>query len=99
VANKQRKIKTARKIEQMKTVKNIDFNLIIPKGTQIVLLNETKVLNENRFHAKGTVGKIVELPVDAAGARRTVAVYFSRSADRNKFDADRRSRSEYAEAE
>ena len=67
----------------MKTVKNIDFNLIIPKGTQIVLLNETKVLNENRFHAKGTVGKIVELPVDAAGARRTVAVYFSRSADRN----------------
>jgi hypothetical protein len=39
--------------------------LIIPKGTQIVLLNETKVLNENRFYAKGTIGKIVALPSDA----------------------------------
>ena len=49
----------------MKKAKNIDFNLIIPKGTQIVLLNETKVLNENAFHGKGTVGKIVGSPTDA----------------------------------
>lgn len=49
----------------MRTSKDIDFNLIIPKGTQIVLLNETKVLNENAFHAKGTIGKIVGLPTDA----------------------------------
>ncbi len=49
----------------MKKVKDIDFNLIIPKGTQIVLLNETKILNENAFHAKGTVGKIVGTPTDA----------------------------------
>ncbi len=42
-----------------------DINLIVPLGTQIVLLKETKVLDENRFHAKGTVGKIVGLPTDA----------------------------------
>ena len=48
----------------MKKAKD-DFNLIIPKGTQIVLLNETKVLSENRFYAKGTVGKIIILPSDA----------------------------------
>jgi predicted nucleotidyltransferase len=49
----------------MKKAKDVEFNLIIPKGTQIVLLNETKVLNENAFHAKGTVGKIISLPTDA----------------------------------
>ena len=49
----------------MRKAKDVDFNLIIPKGTQIVTLTETKVLKENTFHAKGTVGKIVELPVDA----------------------------------
>jgi len=53
------------KIELMIKAKDIDFNLIIPKGTQIVLFNETKVLDENIFHAKGTVGKIVGTPVDA----------------------------------
>ena len=49
----------------MKNAKDTDFNLIIPKGTQIVLLNETKVFNENSFYAKGTVGKVVETPADA----------------------------------
>lgn len=39
--------------------------LIIPTGTQIVLLNDVKVLNENRFQAKGTVGVILGLPTDA----------------------------------
>ena len=29
------------------------------------MLNEAKVLNENRFHGKETVGKIVGLPIDA----------------------------------
>ena len=46
------------------------FYLIIPYGTQIVMINETKVLNENVFHAKGTVGKIVGLPADAFHAYR-----------------------------
>jgi len=54
----------------MKKSKEVNHNLIVPKGTQIVLLNETKILNENRFHAKGTVGKIVGLPVDAFHAYR-----------------------------
>jgi hypothetical protein len=54
----------------MKKVKDVDFNLIIPKGTQIVLLNETKVSNENQSHAKGTVGKIISLPIDAYHAYR-----------------------------
>ena len=49
----------------MKKAKDVEFNLIIPKGTQIVLLNETVVLNENQFHHKGTVGKIARLPTDA----------------------------------
>ena len=53
------------KINLMKKANDNDSNLIIPKGTQIVLLNETKVLNENAFHAKGTVGKIVGLPSEA----------------------------------
>jgi len=48
----------------MKKAKDVEYNLMIPNGTQIVLLKETKVLNENTFHAKGTVGKIVGLPVD-----------------------------------
>ena len=49
----------------MKKAKDIDFNLIVPKGTQIVLLKQTKILNENQFQAKGTVGKIIGLPGDA----------------------------------
>lgn len=40
-------------------------NLIIPNGTQIVLLNEIKVLSENRVQPKGTVGVIAGLPSDA----------------------------------
>jgi predicted nucleotidyltransferase len=52
-------------MELMKTTQDIDFNLVVPKGTQIVLLNETKILNENFFHAKGAVGKIIGLPSDA----------------------------------
>lgn len=39
--------------------------LLVPFGTQIVLLNEIKVLNENRFQPKGTVGIISGLPSDA----------------------------------
>lgn len=39
--------------------------LIVPFGTQIVLLNDVKVLNENRFLPKGTVGVISGLPSDA----------------------------------
>jgi uncharacterized protein len=39
--------------------------LIIPNGTQIVTLIESKVLNENRFHPRGTVGKIQSAPNDA----------------------------------
>lgn len=43
-------------------------NLIVPSGTQIVLLNDVKILNENRFQPKGTIGAISGLPVDAAHA-------------------------------
>ena len=39
--------------------------LIVPFGTQIVLREELKVLNENRFQPKGTVGVISSLPSDA----------------------------------
>ena len=39
--------------------------LIIPNGTQIVTSIESKVLKENRFHPPGTVGKIINAPVDA----------------------------------
>lgn len=39
--------------------------LIVPFGTQIVLLQDVKVLNENRFQPKGTVGVISGLPSDA----------------------------------
>ena len=39
--------------------------LIVPFGTQIVLLNDVKVLNENRFQPKGAVGVISGLPSDA----------------------------------
>jgi hypothetical protein len=39
--------------------------LILPHGTQIVTLIESKVLNENRFHPQGTVGKINAAPSDA----------------------------------
>ncbi len=41
------------------------YDLIVPKGTQVVLLDKIKILNENHFQPKGTVGKIVELPSDA----------------------------------
>jgi predicted nucleotidyltransferase len=43
-------------------------NLIVPSGTQIVLLNDIKILNENRFQSKGAVGGISGLPIDAAHA-------------------------------
>ena len=43
-------------------------NLIVPAGTQIVLLNEVKILSENRFQPKGTVGAISGLPSDALHA-------------------------------
>ena len=49
----------------MKNPVKTDFNLIIPKGTQIVLLREIKVLNENVIHGVGTVGKISGTPTDA----------------------------------
>ena len=39
--------------------------LIVPFGTQIVLHDDIKVLNENRFQPKGTVGVIAGLPSDA----------------------------------
>ena len=42
-----------------------NVNLIVPFGTQIVLLNAVKLLNENRFQPKGTVGAISGLPSDA----------------------------------
>ena len=44
------------------------IELIIPKGTQIVLLNEVKVLNENRLYPKGTVGKVCSVPIDSTHA-------------------------------
>lgn len=47
---------------------NGEINLIIPEGTQIVLLNDVKVLNEDRFYPKGTVGKICGLPIDRTHA-------------------------------
>lgn len=40
-------------------------NLILPIGTQIVTLIEIKVLNENRFQPRGTVGVIKSSPKDA----------------------------------
>jgi hypothetical protein len=39
--------------------------LIIPSGTQIVTLAESKVLNENRFQPRGTVGIVKSAPKDA----------------------------------
>ncbi|HRH45640.1 MAG TPA: nucleotidyltransferase domain-containing protein [Pyrinomonadaceae bacterium] len=39
--------------------------LILPIGTQIVALIEVKVLNENRFQSRGTVGVIKSSPKDA----------------------------------
>lgn len=41
------------------------FNLIVPEGTQIVLLEDIKIQNQNRFEPRGTVGKIIGLPTDA----------------------------------
>jgi hypothetical protein len=43
-------------------------NLIVPAGTQIVLLGDVKILNENRFQPKGAVGAISDLPADASHA-------------------------------
>ena len=40
-------------------------NLILPKGTQVVTLIDVKVLNENRFQPRGTVGVIKTQPIDA----------------------------------
>jgi len=42
-----------------------NINLIVPLGTQIVLLNDVKILNQNSFQPKGTVGAISGLPSDA----------------------------------
>ncbi|HEX8248127.1 MAG TPA: nucleotidyltransferase domain-containing protein [Pyrinomonadaceae bacterium] len=50
--------------------KQAGFNLIVPKGTQIVLLNAVKILNENRFHPKGAVGVVSGVPNDAFHAYR-----------------------------
>lgn len=52
----------------MKKPDAADFNLIIPQGTQIVLLNDVKILNENRFQSKGAIGAISGLPTDALHA-------------------------------
>ncbi len=46
----------------------MNVNLIVPFGTQIVLLTEVKILHENRFQPKGTVGAISGLPIDASHA-------------------------------
>lgn len=43
-----------------------NINLIIPLGTQIVLLKETKVYGENHFQPPGTVAVISEVPSDAS---------------------------------
>lgn len=45
-----------------------NINLIIPSGTQIVLLKEIKVYGENRFQSIGTVGVTGEIPADASHA-------------------------------
>lgn len=50
--------------------KEAGFNLIVPKGTQVVLLRAVKVLNENRFHPKGAVGVVSGLPNDGFHAYR-----------------------------
>jgi hypothetical protein len=39
--------------------------LILPIGTQIVVLKDIKVLNEDRFQPRGTVGVIKSAPQDA----------------------------------
>lgn len=44
---------------------NEKTNLILPIGTQIVTLIEVKVLNENRFQPRGTVGVIKSSPKDS----------------------------------
>jgi hypothetical protein len=46
----------------------MSVNLIVPAGTQIVLLNDVKILNENRFQPKGAVGAVNSLPTDASHA-------------------------------
>ena len=49
-------------------IESVNINLIVPSGTQIVLLKDVKILNENRFQPKGTVGAISGLPTDALHA-------------------------------
>jgi uncharacterized protein len=44
---------------------SIERTLIIPIGTQIVALIDVKVINENRFQPRGTVGVIKSSPKDA----------------------------------
>ena len=39
--------------------------LLVPEGTQIVALTDAKVLNEDRFHARGAVGVVKSAPKDA----------------------------------
>ncbi|HEY8562711.1 MAG TPA: nucleotidyltransferase domain-containing protein [Pyrinomonadaceae bacterium] len=39
--------------------------LIVPNGTQIVALTESKATGEDRFHPVGAVGKIIRAPADA----------------------------------
>jgi predicted nucleotidyltransferase len=40
--------------------------LIVPNGTQIVTLHESKVISEDRFHPKGSVGRVIAAPIDAS---------------------------------
>lgn len=49
----------------MAKLKDEKPTLILPIGTQIVALIEVKVLNENRFQSRGTVGVIKSSPKDA----------------------------------
>ena len=49
---------------------NIQYNLLVPEGTQIVLLREVKAIGFDRLLPKGAVGAVAGLPVDAAHAYR-----------------------------
>ncbi len=49
----------------MKNNTTPNINLIVPIGTKVVLLNDLKVLNQDRTHQKGTLGKISGSPIDA----------------------------------
>ena len=48
----------------------INYNLLVPEGTQIVLLREAKAIGGDRRLPKGAVGAIAALPADAAHAYR-----------------------------